>query len=416
MTDPVSSGWHSLDSALSQALSQLNAVTESESVPLSSALGRVLASPIVAKHNVPPWDNSAMDGYAVIASNAVAGKTLKVTDTLLAGMNGETFEVTPDTAIRIMTGAPVPRGATAVIMQENTCRLDNAIEVLQTARAGENIRPMGCDIAQGDTVIVAGTRLSAAHLMLIASLGADSVSVFRKLRVGLMATGDELVSAGEECRPGQIYESNRAGIAGLLAPFEVEILDLGIVPDEPQRLKNTFKQAASEVDLLISSGGVSVGDADFVKAIVAELGRIDFWKVAIKPGKPFAFGQLGKAIFCGVPGNPVSSYVTTQKLVLPIVRHLQGESAIAESRTLPLKARLKGSINRKPGRLDFQRAHVTFDDQNQAWVSPLPKQSSAIMTTVTSANCFMLIEQNVAELNDGDWVCIQPFDLYGLWK
>ncbi|QJR79391.1 molybdopterin molybdotransferase MoeA [Alteromonas pelagimontana] len=410
-----SSAWLPLSEAVNRILQAAPAVSSAESIALEDALGRVVANDITAPVNVPPWDNSAMDGYAVKSGNAVAEGKLTITGTLTAGMDPAPFTVADGEAIRIMTGAPIPAGADAVVIQEDTHRAGDCLTVLQSASVGDNIRRCGSDIVKGETVIERGTRIEASHIMLLASLGLAHLHVTPKVKVGVVATGDELVAPGGSLSNGQIFESNRAGICSLLAPFQVLITDYGIVKDDPAALKSIFTRAAEKEDILISSGGVSVGDADFVKAIVGELGSIDFWKIAIKPGKPFAFGTLGRCLFCGVPGNPVSAFVTTQKLVMPLIRKLQGEQLPNTSSQLTLHAILQKEVVRRPGREDFQRATMFTDNNNQLCVKPLPKQSSGVMTSMTQANCFLVIPAQQGNLAVGDTVIIQPFSVTGNW-
>lgn len=405
------SPWLALERALESVLNNSFQQLNSQSVSLSDALGMICAQNIVAPVFVPPWDNSAMDGYAVIAEQAAEGHKFDISSTLTAGMKAET-PLLSGTAVRIMTGAMMPQGANAVVMQENTQRNeDGTITVVKSPKAGENIRRKGADIEQGETVVQAGTRLSAAHIMLLSSLGFDTVTVKQPLKVGLLATGDELAAPGTAKKENQIYESNKAGIAALLSPFKPEIIDYGIASDSPVVIRSIFEKASSEVDLLISSGGVSVGDADFVKDVLDDLGNIGFWKVAIKPGKPFAFGTIGKTLFCGLPGNPVSTYVTTEQLVVPLLRHLQGESDLSPTHRLTLPAKVLGSYKRRAGRKEFVRAHWSYDTNNELTVSPLQKQSSGVMSTVTQANCYLILESDCTSINDGDTVMIQPFTL-----
>ena len=304
-TTPTPNDWLPLDDALRRALSQVRPVTESESVMVSEALHRVASEDVVAPVDVPPADNSAMDGYALYSTDTCDALPLAVVATQLAGMPYHDTKLAKGQAIRIMTGALIPAGADCVVMQENASRTDDTVVINKAAMPGENIRRAGGDIARGAIVIHAGTQLTASHLVLLASMGIQTVRVYRKLRVGIIATGDELRAAGAPLTSGQIYESNRTGTRALLAAEPIDVTDYGIVADDIGILGEMFSTASRQEDLIISSGGVSVGEADFVKELVADQGDIAFWKIAIKPGKPFAFGSLGDAVFCGVPGNPV---------------------------------------------------------------------------------------------------------------
>ncbi|MEG3768250.1 gephyrin-like molybdotransferase Glp [Alteromonas sp. 14N.309.X.WAT.G.H12] len=412
MTNSFASNWLSLDAALNTAYSSLTPITDAITLTIDDALGFVLADDIVAPVDVPPADNSAMDGYAVYASDTNQLTPLTVVGSQFAGMASNAAVLQKGTAIRIMTGALIPSGADCVVMQENTTLEGDTVTVNKPALVGENIRRAGNDIRANTVVINKGTLLSASHLVLLASMGIHHVSVFRPLNVGLMATGDELKEAGETLSSGQIYESNRTGSRALLAHLPVNITDFGIVPDNKDALKKVLSNAAKSQDLLISSGGVSVGDADFVKDMVASLGQINFWKIAIKPGKPFAFGRLGKCIFCGVPGNPVSAFVTTQQIVLPIIKKMIGTACDKPIRQMTIQATLTAPINRKAGREEFLRSVLTQDPNGDCFVSPLPKQSSGVMTTVTQANSYLIIPADVASLEKGSTVTVQPFSLF----
>ena len=353
-----------------------------------------------------------MDGYALKSSDGQAGNTLEVVGAVFAG-DSHSPTVLPGQCVRIMTGASIPADCDAVIIQENVTRADDMVTLQTDTSPLANIRETGSDIARGDQLFATGHRLTATDTMLLSSLGLAAVDGYRKLTIGLLATGDELVEAGKPLAAGQIYESNRTGVAALLQNWQVQINHLGIVADEPETLKQVLQEAQQTCDVIISSGGVSVGDADFVKPVLDELGEIGFWKVAIKPGKPFAFGRLGNAVFCGLPGNPVSACVTTEQLVVPVIRHLQGETGLGNSHRLTLKAQITGDIKRRAGRLDFQRAVFSQNEAGTLSVTPLAKQSSGVMTSFSQANCYMLIPAEADELKTGDWVEIQPFSVAG---
>lgn len=405
-----SANWLSLDEATAHIARAARSVTDTEQVTLLQAQDRVLATDLIAELDVPPWDNAAMDGYAV-ATGDIASAPLPLQGVITAGLT-DIPSLKSGHCLRIMTGAPLPAGADAVVMQENASQTDNAISFIQPPAQGESIRRRGSDVERGDVLITKGTELNAAHLMVIASQGMDRVTVLRKVRVGIVTTGDELVAPGAQPDRGQIFDANRTGLAALLRSLPVEITDYGIVNDQPEQLKNVFHTASQTQDVLITSGGVSVGDADFVKPVLAELGDVNFWKVAIKPGKPFAFGQLGKTLFCGVPGNPVSAYVTTQMLVLPLIHLLSGNQQSPCYTTL--NATLSAPVRRRAGRLEFLRACYETDADGRLRVTPLPRQSSAVMTSVTHANCYLIIDADIAALEQGACVSIMPFNQPGL--
>jgi molybdopterin molybdotransferase len=415
----MSSSWLSLEEALSKALAATHVVSDVETVSLFSAHRRVVAQDVVATLDVPPWDNSAMDGFAINADSYTQGQKLKIQGLITAGEKAST-PLTVDHAYKIMTGAPIPDGANAVVMIEN-CGSDAKGNVIinEAPTQDQNIRPQANDISHGQVLIKKGTQLRAEHLMLLSSQGLNEVVVYRKLRVGIVATGNELAAPGESRSDTQIYESNRVGISAILSDENVEIVDFGIVEDDKASLTSLFNQAASTianptskatgnyVDIMVSSGGVSVGDADYVKDVIEAMGHIEFWKIAVKPGKPFALGRLNNTVFCGLPGNPVSSFVTAKLLVLPIISKMQGRQ---DGHTaLTVTATLTKDIKRRAGRRDYQRATMSYDENGNLVVTPFKTQSSGVMTSITSANCFMIIHEDISTLSIGDTVPVMPF-------
>lgn len=404
----MSSSWLPLEIAIAQAFDLASPVTESETVSLDCAVGRICANEITSPVNVPPWDNSAMDGYVLPDSHHSQGDTLAIAGKVFAG-DPIPDDVINGHSLRIMTGAPVPKNAYAVTMQENTQADEHSVTLTKSITQGDNIRLKGSDISQGDVVIAQGTRITAAHIMLLASIGIAELPVYRKVTVGVLATGDELVAPGQTCGDGQIFESNRSGLKALIQALNVDIVDFGIVKDDLSTITDTLQQASERCDLVVSSGGVSVGEADFVKAALAKLGQVDFWKVAIKPGKPFACGRIGNALFTGVPGNPVSAYVTTEQIVMPVLRYLQGETGPQVQQHLSVPAILTHHIKRRAGRKEFLRAQWHLDQENQLRVTPLNKQSSGVMTSVAQANCYLVLDADVSEIHAGNPVVIQPF-------
>ncbi|MEP2650901.1 MAG: gephyrin-like molybdotransferase Glp, partial [Paraglaciecola sp.] len=310
-----------VETAISNMLKSVPPILESERVDIEDALGRVLSDDVLSEIDVPPADNSAMDGYALRGGDLSKTEHLTLVGTALAGSPYDAL-VSSGQCIRIMTGAVIPQGADSVVMQENTEVDGKRITFKQKPSVGNSVRKAGEDIKKGQIVIGKGTRVNAANLALLASIGVSEVAVIRRVKVALIATGDELTPVGQPLQKGAIYESNRYALSALLHSFPVEVLDFGIIKDNKEELRTTFEQAGNHCDLVLSCGGVSVGEADYVKDILDELGTINFWKVAIKPGKPFSFGQLGNAWFCGLPGNPVSSYVTFETLVTPLLNQL----------------------------------------------------------------------------------------------
>lgn len=393
------------EQAFERLLAAARPVAETRSLPLTAAAGRVLAAPQVSAVASPPLDNSAMDGYAVrVADIAAAGTCLPVSQRIPAGQVGSALQ--PGTAARIFTGAPVPPGADAVVMQERCTAQGEAVVVNHVPRPGENIRRAGEDIAAGAEVLKAGARLRPQDIALAASSGLPELPVYRRLRVGVFFTGDELVQPGEPLPPGGIYNSNRYALRALLDGLGCEVRDLGTVPDNLAATREALRRAVADNDLIITSGGVSVGEEDHVKAAVEAEGRLDLWKIAIKPGKPLAFGEVdrndgGKAWFVGLPGNPVSAMVTFLVLVRPFVLRLQGVTDVVPRR-FPLRAEFDWA---RPGaRAEFLRGRVTDD----GGVELFPNQGSGVVTSLCWGDGLVLLrpEQTVRR---GDAVSFVPF-------
>lgn len=393
-----------LDKALQGMLEQLTCCCETERLPLPQALDRILAEEISSPLFVPPFDNAAMDGYAVRLADLAAGVPLPVAGKAFAGQPYE-GEWPAGHCIRIMTGAPVPPGADAVVMQEETQAGDNGITFLTRPVAGQNIRRRGEDLAQGAQVLESGLRLSPRELPLLASLGIANVTVRRPLRVAIFSTGDELKPLGTPLQHGDIYDSNRYGVKAMLSRMGCECLDLGIIPDDPAALRAAFLQADREADALITTGGVSVGEADFTKQLLEELGEIGFWKLAIKPGKPFAFGRLPNAWFFGLPGNPVSAMVTFDQLVQPALARLAGQQF---ARPHPLQALATAPLKKSPGRLDFQRGILSVGP-NGLEVRSTGSQDSGVFSSLSRANCYIVLEQERGKVAAGETVTVEPF-------
>ncbi len=404
--ESFTAGLISLDDALATMLAQITPVSESETLPLIEAAGRITAANVVSPVNVPPFANSAMDGYALRLADAQAD-TLTVAGKAFAGVPFS-GSWPAGSCIRIMTGAPVPEGADAVVMQEETERQGEAIRLTATVTAGQNIRLPGEDIREGDSVLRAGTRLGAAELPLLASLGVPEVKVLRRLRVAVFSTGDELQTPGQPLAPGQIYDTNRLAVKLMLAKLGCEVIDLGIIRDDPDALRAAFDQADSRADVTLSSGGVSVGEADYTKRMLETLGEVTFWKLAIKPGKPFAFGRLKNSWFCGLPGNPVSAVLTFYQLVQPLLAKLSGQQTAA----LPPRQRVKlaGRLKKTPGRLDFQRGILSRNDRGEPEVRSTGPQGSHVFSSFSMANCFIVLERERGSVEDGEWVEVEPFN------
>ncbi|MFQ1656520.1 molybdopterin molybdotransferase MoeA [Aeromonas veronii] len=398
------SGLLPLSDALQGMLEQLACCCDSEQQPLPEALGRVLASDIASPLAVPPFDNSAMDGYAVRLADLASGTPLIMAGKAFAGQPYQ-GEWPAGHCVRIMTGAPVPAGTDAVVMQEETQADGDRITFLAQPEPGQNIRCAGSDIGKGACVLQAGTRLTPREMPLLASLGIATVPVRRPLKVAIFSTGDELKPVGTPLAHGDIYDSNRYGVRAMLARLGCDCLDLGIIPDDPAQLRAAFIRADEEADVLITTGGVSVGEADFTKQLLDELGEIGFWKLAIKPGKPFAFGRLPRAWFFGLPGNPVSAMVTFDQLVQPALAKLAGKQF---ERPLQLQAIAVEPLKKSPGRLDFQRG-IMSQGPNGLEVRSTGSQDSAVFSSLSRANCYIVLERERGRVAAGETVTVEPF-------
>ena len=374
-----------LAEALERILAEEFSAPALETCRLMDALGRVLAEDVHSPLAVPFDDNSAMDGYALRAADSSV--ELRVTQRIAAGSCG--VKVEPGTAARIFTGAPIPPGADAVVMQEN-CQLEgDRLQLLQAVGSGENIRTRGQDIAEGDVVFSAGRRLRGEDLGVLASIGMGQVSVRKRLKVAILSTGDELVEPSPDAglKPGQIFNSNRYTLHGLLSELGAEVLDFGLVADTPEATASALEQAAAAADLVISSGGVSVGEEDHVKSQVEKLGELRLWKLQIKPGKPLAYGRIGDTPFFGLPGNPAAVFVTFSMLVRPWLQQRQGMSATAP---LSLQARADFERSRAGGRQEYLRAKACMRD-GELWATLHSNQSSGVLSSVSWANALVVM-------------------------
>jgi len=394
-----------VDQARRHIRNYLSPVSETQRVPLRESLGRVLASAIISPCNVPNHDNSAMDGYAFSADDLQSDETrLEIIGTAYAG---KAFEgsVKRGECVRIMTGAVIPAGADTVIMQEKVQVSGNHIVFTEVPKRHMNKRYAGEDLKLGQEVLPAGRLMRAADLGLVASLGIGEVEVYRKLRVAFFSTGDELTSIGTPLAPGQVYDSNRYTLYGMLTRMDVEILDMGVVRDDLAALEQTLIDASAKADVIITSGGVSVGEADYMKQLLEKLGQVLFWKIAMKPGRPLAYGKIGQAHYFGLPGNPVAVMVTFYQFVREALLVLMGQP---EPAPLPmLEVITSEDIRKLPGRTEFQRG-ILFADSDGNWkVRPTGNQGSGILRSMSEANCFIVLNEEVGDLPAGSTVKVQ---------
>lgn len=397
-----------LDEALRRILGQVTPVTGAEAIPVREALGRVLDTDVVSPIDVPSHTNSAMDGYAVRAGDLLpdAETRLAVIGIAAAGKPfGE--KVGARQCVRILTGAPVPDGADTVVMQERVARDADVAIVRAGQKPGQHVRQAGEDIARGDVALAAGVVLRPAELGMLASIGVGEVSVRRRPRVAFFSTGDELRNVGEPLTAGQIYDSNRYTIYGMLTRLGVEAMDMGVVRDQPADIERAFVRAASEADAVVTSGGVSVGDADHVTTVLENTGSVGFWKVAIKPGRPIAFGRIGDALFFGLPGNPVSAMVTFYQLVQPALQALAGIQDPGPP--LTVTAISGEALRKKTGRREFQRGVLTRDGGERLVVRRAGQQGSGVLSSMSAANCFIVLPEDAGPVAAGDEVTVQPF-------
>jgi len=391
-----------IDAALEFLLGNLTTIAEQELVPIMAAHKRVLATTIVAPINVPSQANSAMDGYAVHAADATLNVTLPVTQRIAAGQTGP--KLSRGEAARIFTGAPMPEGADAVVMQED-CRVEgDRIVILEAAHNGLNTRQVGEDLRAGDAVLAAGKRLQAQDIGVLASLGLTEVLVKRQLRVALMTTGDELVEPGQPLAPGQIYNSNFYTLSTLLQALGVDVLDCGVVSDDLDHTRQALQGVAQDADCIISTGGVSVGEEDHVKAALAEAGQLSLWKLAIKPGKPLAYGKLGNAHFFGLPGNPVSAFVTFALIVRPCLLTMLGCA-----HPFPLVMQSQSGMAYQTGnRQEYVRCRIQRDPAGTVQLLPFANQSSGVGASLSGSDGLAVIPPYTS-VAIGDTLDFVPF-------
>ena len=396
------------EQALNNMLEQVTPVTETLTIPIAKALNFVLASDTASPLNVPPHDNSAMDGYAFAIESLQSTKKLTLVGRSMAGAPFQ-GKCQLGECIRIMTGAKMPDCCDSVEMQENVTAADAQITFLQEKTLGSHVRKAGEDIKVGQQVLKQGHKLTPVDIGVLASLGVAKVQVYRKLKVALIATGDELKLPGQALRSGDIYESNSFVLSAMLEKLHVEVIDFGIIEDDFEAIKAAFVSADKQADAVVSSGGVSVGDADYTKTVLDELGTIGFWKIAMKPGKPFAFGKLPNSVFFGLPGNPVSALVTFHQLALVALTKMQNAKNL--KRTI-LQVKCASDLRKSPGRMDFQRGVLSVNQNGENIVSSTGAQGSGILSSLAQANCFIVLPSEQGKVQAGEVVTVQMFDMY----
>ena len=396
-----------VDKAIEAIRACLPPIAATETIGIRQALGRVLAEDIVPSINVPAHDNSAMDGFALRFSD------LKPGDTALtevgAAFAGRVFEgkVAAGECVRIMTGAVMPPGTDTVVIQEVTRKDGNRIVIPPGQKQAQNVRYAGEDLKAGTAVLHGGKAIAPADLGLIASLGIAEVAVKRRLKVAFFATGDELASIGAPLKEGEVYDSNRYTLYGMLARLGIELNDLGVVRDDPALLEHAFRKAAASSDAVITTGGVSVGEADFTRELMAKLGEVLFWKIAMRPGRPMAFGRIGDAFLFGLPGNPVAVMVTFYQLVRDALLHLSGRT---DDYAIPLlKAKAAAPLRKVPGRTEYQRG-ILFREDGEWRVRTTGQQGSGVLRSMSEANCFIVLEHARGKVEAGELVSVQLFD------
>ncbi len=391
-----------VDTALAHILADAKPVSAIENVTLSRARGRILAREQISMIDVPPADNSAMDGYALRAADISAHVALPISQRIAAGAIAAPLQ--PGTAARIFTGAELPAGADTVVMQENCVVDDTGVVIKSTVKVGENVRPRGQDIHRGQSLATCGQHLSSAAIALLAAAGCAELPVYRRIKVALMSTGDELVEAGMPIGAAQIYNSNRPLLIGLLEELGCEVLDFGIVADTAQATAAALQRATQNADCVISTGGVSAGEEDHVRVQLQQHGELQLWKLNIKPGKPLAYGRMNGVPFFGLPGNPASAFVTFFLIAQPYLKYLQGASEIA-----PTCWRLPAAFDwlQSGARQEYLRARIVADNSGLQ-VEIYPNQSSGVLMSVAWANALVVVAPKTA-VRRGDLVDVLPF-------
>ncbi len=406
--DPHDSEALFLEDAVARIRASITPVAGIETLSLRDALGRVLAQDVVSTVDVPPHTNSAMDGYALAGTDLPRDRAQSYT-VMGTAWAGRPFggAVAPGQCVRIMTGAPLPTGCDTVVIQEHVIREGDNATIGPDNKIGQHVRPAGEDISAGDVALAAGSQLRSAHLGLIASLGIGEVRVRRLPVIAFFSTGDELRGIGETLADGQIYDSNRYSLYGMLKRNGLPVLDMGVIRDRREDVERAFVDASRVADAIITSGGVSVGEADFVTDTLARVGAVDFWKIAMKPGRPVAFGRVGNALFFGLPGNPVSVMATFYQVVQPALQTLMGLDTIDPP--IYIRATCETGLRKKAGRLEFQRGILSRAGDGQYIVRGTDHQGAGVLRSMAEANCFIVLPVEQERVPPGSTVTVQPF-------
>ena len=399
-----------IEQANAKIRNQLKAIDGHETLSLHTALGRVLQQPVFAQYNYPFNNVSSMDGYALNSLGINPNQSFQL---ICCGTSwaGKPYPKTllPGQCTRIFTGAVLPQGADSIIIQELVFVQDTTITFPANPTFYENIRYSGEDYKKGDLLLPAHKKLTAVDLGFLASAGVYEVSVYRQVNIAFLSTGDEQTTVGQPLDSGKIFDSNRHALNGLLNDPCYNCTDLGRYPDHYELLRKTLQDATNQYDILITTGGASVGEADFIKDIMDEIGQIDFWKIAMKPGKPLAFGCLNATLFFGLPGNPVSVIATFQQIVEPAIKQLSG---LRPTKRLQLKAQCLSPLKKIPGRRDFQRGILKQNSNGDLTVISSGQQGSHILSSTSEANCYIVLDEQSQSLPAGKWVTVEPFDCF----
>jgi molybdopterin molybdotransferase len=398
----------SIEQALEKIHQSITPINGCERVVLKNALGRILSAPVYSAIDIPPDNNSAMDGYAFNSKDINPGQSFILS---LAGTSwaGKPYEgsLQQGECIRIFTGAVLPNGADSVIMQEQVKKNNIKISFPATTQAKKHIRVAGCDFNKNTELLSAPKKISAIDIGLVAAAGIYDLAVKRKLNIAFLSTGDELCSIGQTLKRGQVYDSNRFTLSGLLNDTHFNAYDLGVVADDKQQLEKILSTAAKTHDVIISTGGASVGEADYIKEILDKCGNVGFWKIAIKPGKPLAFGKIKDCYFFGLPGNPVSVIATFHKIVEPALQYLSG---ITGEKPLSITATCTDNLTKDKGRQEYQRGVLTQTKTGEFFVNSAGKQGSNIMSAMSKANCYIVLARDSEGISAGQKVIVEPFD------